>query len=499
MDILASIDNLESTLASAPDNEDARWLLSQLYLALANTYWRSYNGEQGPEYLDQPISIWTRIIELKANRLESFNDQKFKIDFIEAHFQMALALHLQSKQEAAIEVIKKALKLQEEEAKDHPLGNLGIRFLQTRSCTLSNIGHLVNEPEFFTKMGILGLRPEHKGILLADPKKVVNRAALEYWRRYLCVVTDLRLIKRFETLAPWLEYNTFWISLPTGEVFYFWSGLNAVQREWEKQKKGPLVKISDNHIKMGRDNLAKLGMPRDAWFITVHARDQSLGKNGQIVDVKPTAHRDCDILSFRLAMEAIVERGGWVIRMGDISMKPLPKMKNVIDYPHCDFRSDWMDLFCVGTSRFFLGTASGLNGVPINFGVPSILTNVSPMNIFPLCKGDLFIPKLLRRISDGKILSFKEALVEPFNHCFNSNVYLSNGVEWIDNTPEELREITLEMLDATQNQINYSEEDNLLQDRFQQLAKRLEPHGLGARIGRDFIRRHKSLLIQDMN
>jgi hypothetical protein len=42
-------------------------------------------------------------------------------------------------------------------------------------------------------------------------------------------------------------------------------------------------------------------------------------------------------------MEEITQRGGWVIRLGDEAMLPLPDMNRVIDYPFSGLKLDEMN------------------------------------------------------------------------------------------------------------------------------------------------------------
>jgi putative glycosyltransferase (TIGR04372 family) len=64
-------------------------------------------------------------------------------------------------------------------------------------------------------------------------------------------------------------------------------------------------------------------------------------------------------LDYIKAIKAVTKAGGWVFRMGDPSMTPLPKMPQVIDYAHNEIRCDWMDIFLGATFKFLIGTGSG--------------------------------------------------------------------------------------------------------------------------------------------
>ena len=140
--------------------------------------------------------------------------------------------------------------------------------------------------------------------------------------------------------------------------------------------------------------------------------------------------------------------GGWVIRMGDPSMVALPSMPNVLDYCHSDLRSDWMDVFIAAHCRFMIGTSSGPAYVPPLYGVPSVLTNWWPPAQRPWHPSDIFIPKMMRRMVDGRLLTLSETLREPFSYCHSLN-YLGQveNIRVEDNDPEVIRAAVLEMFD----------------------------------------------------
>jgi len=69
--------------------------------------------------------------------------------------------------------------------------------------------------------------------------------------------------------------------------------------------------------------------------------------------------RNANISDYTDAMRAIVARGGWCIRVGDPTMRPLDPIPGVVDYARSSSKSDWMDLFLCARCRFFLGNTSG--------------------------------------------------------------------------------------------------------------------------------------------
>jgi putative glycosyltransferase (TIGR04372 family) len=202
---------------------------------------------------------------------------------------------------------------------------------------------------------------------------------------------------------------------------------------------------------------------------------------------------NADITTYDLAIDAIVERGGWVIRMGDPSMPRLPARKGVVDYAHSPHKADWMDVFLCATCRFYVGTSSGLAYVPNLFWTPCVLTNWFPTGTRPLNGTDLFIPKMHWYDAQNDLAPFAESLAPPLGHIHASPTLRAMGVSLKDNTREDLRDVVVEMLDRLEARAVYTAEDAYLQARFDAVANNSRSFG-NARIGRDFIRKYRRLL-----
>ena len=68
------------------------------------------------------------------------------------------------------------------------------------------------------------------------------------------------------------------------------------------------------------------------------------------------------------------------------------------------------------------------------------------------------------------------------------------GIKVEDNTPEEINELVLEMLDKLEGKIKYTEEDEALQERFKALPTPYGTNPANCRIGREFLRKYAGLL-----
>lgn len=370
---------------------------------------------------------------------------------------------------------------------------MNVRFL---TINVSFVGHLAHDTECYIKEGILGMRPNHFGILLAPNGSVANPHLLGYWRRYVRIINSSLLCHLLRPLSQEkrLVYDTWYYTDKANRIRSF----PLVQRSWGNRP--PLLVLSEADRKRGWDCLRSLGLPEDAWFVCVHCREPgyvypNYSPEYSAVYHKTVGHRNGDIFSYLPSMEMITKRGGWCIRMGAPSTKSLPPMEKVIDYAHLPLRSDWMDVFLCASCRFFLA-GSGIAMVANVFGVPVSRTNVADMEAI-LIHGpcDVNIPKLVRDSNEQRLLTFKEVFDSPISSFTNASQYEKAAIRMVDNTPEEIGGLVLEMLERTAGTLTYSAEDERLQEQFKSLMRPDHlSYGSSARIGRDFLRKYAYLL-----
>ncbi len=362
---------------------------------------------------------------------------------------------------------------------------LNIRFLNILTF---RIGHLCAEPDCYIKEEILGKHPKYKAFILAPRGKVSNKHLLSYWEKYFRII---RSSIAWIFLKP-LSENPF-----TGfSVHRYCSVINKnagyprIQDEYYKSGGQPLLVLTEFDRMRGRDLLSKLGMPRDAWFVCVHCREEGyIGREGQ-------TYRNADISNYFPAMDAIVEKGGWVIRLGDPSMKLIPLKKNIIDYAHLDIKSDWMDIFLSASCEFFLGSASGLYVAANIFGVPAGTVNNLPVStVLPYGPHSVGIPMFIRFEREKRYLSFKEVLNSSVGDFRSDHLYKEAGLVTVQNSSEDIKELMIEMFDRVKGNLKYTEEDERLQERFKSLMKPNHySYGAVSRVGREFLRKYEYLL-----
>jgi putative glycosyltransferase (TIGR04372 family) len=367
------------------------------------------------------------------------------------------------------------------------LKRMRVRFLvNTAFFSFSRIGHLCLDVDCFIKEGLLGRRPRYRGVLLLRKDRAANLCLLNYWRRHLWVISSPFWCDRLARFAAIKELQH--PVDPYSTAMYETATFGAIQAAYGDRP--PLLRLTKRHAAAGEKCLRAMGLPAGAWFVCVHCREEGY-------DRQPVHRaRNASIDSYAPAMEAVIARGGWCIRMGEPSVKPLSPLPGVIDYAHSHFRSDWMDIFLCARARFFLGCASGLSCVATVFGVPSAIANQA-LPTFTAGHGlsDLVIPKLLWADHQARYLSFPEIAASPLavvrlTHCLELA-----GVTAHDNTAEDIRELALEMLDELEGKFEETDEDPRLQQRMRSL---FQPghygYGTASRTGRRFLRKHRALL-----
>jgi putative glycosyltransferase (TIGR04372 family) len=190
------------------------------------------------------------------------------------------------------------------------------------------------------------------------------------------------------------------------------------------------------------------------------------------------------------AIREVVARGGYVIRLGDSSMRPLPKEKGIVDYALSNAKSEFMDLFLCGTCQFFIGTNSGLGLVPPIFGVSCAMSNWSPVGLPQWYPGDTYIPKLIYSTTLGRLMTFQEMLFSDAGWGQFEKTMIQLGFEVKDNSTEDIRELIVEMFNQIDGQANGGYE-------YSKINELIESAGSykGARLSSSFIAGHPELFL----
>lgn len=314
---------------------------------------------------------------------------------------------------------------------------------------VTQIGHL-GMLDALIKMSRLGMRPDVNWVLLAPDNKVVNQEYLSCWEPHFLIVRDEALINR---LFPYQrtcgeQFNCY--VQHDGKVIDWSDAAAQAFIEWDNRKLGPLVAASEEVLQYGRAKFDAMGVPKDAWFVVFHARSSGFYGEGIGFIQK---HRNAPLSSYIPAVHAIVESGGWVVRMGDPSMPKLKPMTRVIDMAHSDYRSRKLDVFLWSSCRFFLGTTSGPTNAVISFHTPTLLVNCVSNYAQSWNKRVMFVLKPFWSIQHRRFMNYRETFAPLVRaSMFNARSMAAEGIYPRANASEDILVATEEMLARVQGE-----------------------------------------------
>jgi putative glycosyltransferase (TIGR04372 family) len=251
--------------------------------------------------------------------------------------------------------------------------------------------------------------------------------------------------------------------------------------------------------RQGHEALRKLGIPEGSPFVCLMARDNAYYADKPRYTNK--RFRNSDILTYLPAVEALVQRGYVVVRMGAAVERPLvTDNPRIIDYASIA-RTDFLDIFLCAHCHLYLGDGGGLRDVPMIFRRPVALVNCITLEYAMTWNPqDLFIPKILWLRSEGRAMTLREILESGVGRYQRDGLYEQHGVEVIDNTPEEITALALEAEARRAGTWKATEEDEELQRRFWEIFRTYAtlfasaPWRTHWRIGTEFLRQHRALL-----
>jgi putative glycosyltransferase (TIGR04372 family) len=148
-----------------------------------------------------------------------------------------------------------------------------------------------------------------------------------------------------------------------------------------------------------------------------------------------------------MAIDNIVSRGGWVVRLGDSTMTKLPKMDRVIDMAHHPLKSALFDTYLTANCSYFIGTLSGMHEYSYLFSKPSLITNsFTYLATLPMKPNDIIIFKHVYSVSKNRFLTIREWL-DAYQQI-NETTWTSTDWVYHDNTSEEILVAVCELLDG---------------------------------------------------
>lgn len=257
----------------------------------------------------------------------------------------------------------------------------------------------------------------------------------------------------------------------------------------------PSISFTPEELKQGQEELKRLGVPHNHPFICFHARDASYLKTHQPeINWDYHSYRNADINNYVPAVEKLVSRGYYAIRMGRFVAKEV-KTNNpkIIDYA-ANGGTDFLDMYLSAHCRFFIAGSDGLAEMPTIFRRPVVWIDFIPLSsLYLIARGQLFISKKLWSLKEKRILTFGEILNTQVAQYCRTEDYQKAGIEVINNSVEEIVDVSMEMEERLNGTWNETQEDQELQQRFWRIIGDRSEHKSFGQIGTRFLRQHREL------
>jgi putative glycosyltransferase (TIGR04372 family) len=160
-------------------------------------------------------------------------------------------------------------------------------------------------------------------------------------------------------------------------------------------------------------------------------------------------------------------------------------------------RSDFMDIYLGANCAFCISVGTGFDAVPAIFRRSLVFVNAAPLGYCCTSLSNLLLAKHHIDINSGHELTLHKIFSLGIGFCLRSSDYESKNVDLIENTPEEIRDVAVEMVERLNETWQEYPEDEVLQQRFWEIfpteavdASEGKPlHGeIRARSGANFLR-----------
>ena len=193
----------------------------------------------------------------------------------------------------------------------------------------------------------------------------------------------------------------------------------------------------------------------------------------------------------------MTKRGLYSIRMGAVVKNSIDSTSpKIIDYAVSEYQSDFNDIYIGSHCRFFLCSDGGISVIPEMFRVPVVYVNwTAILRISTWVLNGLFIFKTFYLRSEDRNMTFSEIINLDFGGIETNKIFQKLNIELIENTPEEIRTVSIEMDERLSGNWETKEEDEELQEQFWLLFGQDKIKSPDLRIGADFLRQNKELLL----
>ena len=248
------------------------------------------------------------------------------------------------------------------------------------------------------------------------------------------------------------ENDNIYISLNSSQLIYLFL------KKYSNQKPKYFFSLSKAEKKMGEKLKNDFDIPENTPIVTLHVRESGFKTAHGVPEGPDSPPRNANIENYLPAIEYLINKGYYVIRLGDVTMKALPEMKGLIDGPFHPSWNSLADPFFISESQFMIGASSGPSNIADGFNIPRLLVNITIIPPIYSWENDVFLFKKYYSRKLKRFLNYKEILCSNILNIDDIEKAENNEIEIIENSSEEILEAVKEMIARLEgNYIKFSE------------------------------------------
>ncbi len=211
------------------------------------------------------------------------------------------------------------------------------------------------------------------------------------------------------------------------------------------------------------------------------------------------SYRNMDIQNYVPAMEWLAERSVPSIRLGFMAASRLETEKReILDYACSGERTEFLDLYLSARCLFYVSSGSGLGLMARMAHRPLLYVNMCQYTAHTiLVPGAVVIFKKMWGRREGRFLSIREVFERHLESCYLPAFFEEAGVDFVENSPEEIRASVEEMWRRVRGDWVETEEEKKLQAAYLDLRREYYPGyapGQDGRLGYSFLKMNPYLL-----
>ena len=187
-------------------------------------------------------------------------------------------------------------------------------------------------------------------------------------------------------------------------------------------------------------------------------------------------YRNMDFRTYNKAVKYLRRESISAVRMGRCE-NLVDESIDVIDYAG-KYANDFMDFYIMSKCKFAVCCPSGIVFLPFLFGIPVLYVNavlISFANVGAINTGcNYYIPKKMYSKKEKRYLTIREYIPIERKSVTNGKKLMEAGIEFVDNTEEEIIAAVQEMNERLNGTWVDNERDLLNQQKYEALYKEMQ-------------------------